>query len=128
MLLGGVVLSLLVCLAWTAVGVAGSGFHPGDPGSGIHPGRAGGPEGSTLGSGRAAADNWENSGKNHENTAQKWDNSPKNWDNDPRNRDSTRILYDNQGRPMGYLVPKGNGGANYFDLSGHRRGYLPPRP
>lgn len=138
--------ALCLVLACPAVGLAASGFHSGDAGSGFHPGQPGagggaavhpplgnllgilgfGPGQPAPGGWSTSPNNWDNSEKNWDNGPQKWDNNPKNWANDPRNRDSKRIVYDNQGRPIGYIVPKGNGGANYFDLSGHRKAYLPP--
>ena len=37
-----------------------------------------------------------------------------------------RIIRDNNGKLTGYAVPKRDGGVNFFDLKGNRRGYLPP--
>lgn len=49
-----------------------------------------------------------------------WDNSPNRWGNE-------RIIRDEHGRAQGYAVPKEDGGINFFDFDGQRRGYLPGR-
>ncbi|MDD4952427.1 MAG: hypothetical protein PHV85_07765, partial [Desulfovibrionaceae bacterium] len=70
--------------------------------------------------------NWENSENNWDNSPKRWENNPKNWENNPNNPNSKRIVYDQNGNAIGYVVPKKNGGANYFDLQGNRKAYLPP--
>jgi hypothetical protein len=37
-----------------------------------------------------------------------------------------RIIRTPDGQAQGYVVPKPDGGANFFDLRGNRRMYLPP--
>ena len=70
--------------------------------------------------------NFENSEMNFENNSMNFNNSPMNFQNNPMNFNSERIIRDNQGHAMGYEVPKPDGGVNYFDLQGHRRGYQGP--
>ena len=62
--------------------------------------------------------NYENSPYNYRNSRDNWDNSPYKWGND-------RIIRDNDGNPQGYAVPKRDGGVNFFDLDGNRKGYEP---
>jgi hypothetical protein len=69
--------------------------------------------------------NWKNSPYNWENSSHNWKNSPHNWNNSPMRWGNERIIRDNGGKPMGYGVPKRDGGVNFFDLKGNRRGYLP---
>jgi len=70
--------------------------------------------------------NYENSEMNYENSPMNYNNSPMNYQNNPMNYNSDRIIRDNSGHAMGYEVPKPDGGVNYFDLQGHRRGYQGP--
>ena len=70
--------------------------------------------------------NFENSEMNFENSPMNYNNSPMNYQNNPMNYNSDRIIRDNSGHAMGYEVPKPDGGVNYFDLSGHRKGYQGP--
>ena len=70
--------------------------------------------------------NWANNPNNWENTSSNWRNNPNNWQNSPNRWGNERILRDDNGDPRGYAVPKRDGGVNFFDLSGQRRGYLPP--
>jgi hypothetical protein len=70
--------------------------------------------------------NYENSEMNYENSPLNYNNSPMNYQNNPMNYNSNRIIRDNSGHAMGYEVPKPDGGVNYFDLSGHRKGYQGP--
>ena len=69
--------------------------------------------------------NWKNSPSNWDNSSSNWDNSPSNWDNSPSKYDNNRIVRDNNGNAQGYAVPKEDGGTNFYDLDGGRRGYLP---
>jgi len=66
----------------------------------------------------ATAQDWKSSPYN-------WKNSPYNWENSPMRWDNERIIRDENGEPTGYAVPKRDGGVNFFDLEGKRRGYLP---
>jgi len=52
-------------------------------------------------------------------------NSPYNYENSPYKSYNDRIIRDNQGRAKGYAVPKEDGGTNYYDLKGNRKGYKP---
>ena len=70
--------------------------------------------------------NFENSEMNFENSPMNYNNSPMNYQNNPMNYNSDRIIRDNSGHAMGYEVPKPDGGVNYFDLSGQRKGYQGP--
>lgn len=79
----------------------------------------------SMGGWNANPNNWENSASNWENSSGNWENSPGNWENNPYNSTSDRIVYDNDGRPSGYVVPKDSGGANIYDFNGNRRGYVP---
>ncbi len=69
--------------------------------------------------------NWRNSENNWENSSNNWNNSPNNWDNSPNRYGNERILRDAEGNAAGYAVPKDDGGVNFFDLQGNRKGYLP---
>jgi hypothetical protein len=69
--------------------------------------------------------NWENSPYNWENSPHNFKNSPYNWDNSPYKWNNDRIIRDNQGRAKGYAVPREDGGTNYYDFDGNRRGYKP---
>lgn len=80
----------------------------------------------------AAADDWNTSPNNWNNSPNNWDNSPNNWNNSPNNWNNSpnrwgneRIIRDNSGNPTGYAVPKADGGVNFYDSNGNRRGYLP---
>lgn len=84
-------------------------------------------------SGSADVTNWDNNPMNYENSEMNFDNSPMNYNNspmnfqnNPMNYNSDRIIRDNSGHAMGYEVPKPDGGVNYFDLGGHRKGYQGP--
>lgn len=68
--------------------------------------------------------NWDNNQMNWENNTYNWENNPYNWDNSPHKYGNQRIIRDNQGNAMGYIVPKSSGGANLFDLDGNRQGYM----
>lgn len=74
----------------------------------------------------SSPNNWDNSTNNWDNSPNNWKNSPNNWDNSPNNYGNTRIIRNNNGEPQGYAVPKSNGGVNYYDQNGKRRGYNPP--
>lgn len=83
-------------------------------------------------SGIAQAQDWNSNPNNWQNSPYNWNNSPYNWQNSPNNLQNSpnkwgndRIIRDNQGNPSGYAVPKEDGGVNFFDLKGNRRGYLP---
>lgn len=71
--------------------------------------------------------NWQNSPQNWQNSPQNWQNSPQNWQNSPQRWGNERIIRDNAGNPTGYVVPRGDGGVNMFDLNGNRKGYVPSR-
>jgi hypothetical protein len=70
-------------------------------------------------------DNWQNSPQNYQNSAQDWKNSPQNWQNSANNYNSSNGIYDSAGNRVGYSVPTANGGMNYFNNDGSRRGYQP---
>lgn len=70
--------------------------------------------------------NWDNSVHNWNNSPYNWNNNPNNWSNNPNRFGNERIIRDNSGAPSGYTVPKPDGGVNYFDLDGTRKGYTPP--
>ena len=74
---------------------------------------------------RNSPDNWENSSQNWQNNSQNWQNSPQNWQNSGDNFNSTNGIYDSNGNRVGYSVPTPNGGINYFNNDGSRRGYQP---
>ena len=69
--------------------------------------------------------NWKNSPSNWENSPSNWRNSPSNWDNSAAKWGNDRIVRDTEGNPQGYAVPKKDGGVNFFDFDGNRKGYLP---
>ena len=69
--------------------------------------------------------NYKNSPYNYENSPYNYKNSPYNYDNSPYKYNNDRITRDNRGRATGYAVPKQDGGVNYFDLKGNRKGYKP---
>jgi hypothetical protein len=70
--------------------------------------------------------NYENSELNYENSPLNYNNSPLNYQNSPMNYNSDRIIRDNSGDAIGYEVRKPDGGVNYFDMQGNRRGYQGP--
>jgi hypothetical protein len=70
-------------------------------------------------------DNWQNNSQNWQNSSQNWQNSPQNWQNSGDNYYSTNGIYDSSGNRTGYSVPTENGGINYFNNDGSRRGYQP---
>lgn len=70
--------------------------------------------------------NWKNNPGNWQNSPSNWRNNPGNWENSPSRYGNDRIIRDNEGNARGYAVPKDDGGVNFFDFSGNRRGYLPP--
>jgi hypothetical protein len=74
----------------------------------------------------SAPNNWDNMQNNWDNSSTNWKNSPNNWDNSPNKYGNTRIIRDSNGDPQGYAVPKEDGGVNYYDTYGNRRGYTPP--
>ena len=80
---------------------------------------------AVAGDWNSSPNNWENSPNNWNNSPNNWNNSPNNWNNSPNKWGNDRIIYDNDGQPKGYVVPKENGGANVYDLNGNRRGYKP---
>ena len=67
--------------------------------------------------------NRNNSSEN--NSPNNWRNSPNNWNNSPYNLNSRNGLYDGGGNRTGYVVRRPDGGANFFDNDGNRRGYMP---
>ena len=69
--------------------------------------------------------NWQNSSQNWQNSSQDWKNSPQNWQNSGNNYNNTNGIYDTTGDRAGYSVPTANGGINYFNNDGSRRGYRP---
>ena len=69
--------------------------------------------------------NWENSESNWENSSSNWRNSPSNYENSPTKYGNDRIVYDEDGEPTGYAVPKKSGGVNIYDLKGKRKAYTP---
>jgi predicted PurR-regulated permease PerM len=70
-------------------------------------------------------DNWQNSSQNWQNSAQNWKNSPQNWQNSASNYNNSNGIFDSKGNRVGYSVPTANGGVNYFNNDGSRRGYQP---
>lgn len=74
---------------------------------------------------RSSPLNWRNNQLNWENSPLNWRNNPQNWQNNPMRWGNERIIRDNNGKPTGYAVLKRDGGVNFFDLKGNRRGYLP---
>jgi len=75
----------------------------------------------------SSPNNWNNSPSNWENSPSNWNNSPNNWDNSPNNFGNTRIIRDTNGNAQGYAVPKADGGVNFFNQNGERKGYAPAR-
>ena len=75
----------------------------------------------------SSPNNWENSSNNWDNSSSNWKNSPNNWENSPSRFGKDRIIYDGEGNPAGYAVPKDSGGVNLYDFDGNRRGYTPAR-
>jgi len=71
--------------------------------------------------------NWANSQGNWANNSGNWANNPSNWANNPSNQYGGNRVYGSDGSQQGYAVPRGDGGTNYFDFSGNRRGYSPGR-
>ena len=74
---------------------------------------------------RNSPDNWQNSSQNWQNSSQNWKNSPQNWQNSANNYNRANGIYDSNGNRTGYRVPSANGGVNYFNNDGSRRGYHP---
>jgi hypothetical protein len=74
---------------------------------------------------RNSPDNWQNSQQNWQNSSQNWKNSQQNWQNSGNNYNSANGIYDSNGNRIGYSVPSANGGVNYFNDDGSRRGYQP---
>ncbi len=70
-------------------------------------------------------DNWQNSSQNWQNRSDDWKNSPQNWENSGNNYNNANGIYDSSGNRVGYSVPSANGGVNYFNNDGSRRGYQP---
>jgi hypothetical protein len=70
-------------------------------------------------------DNWQNSQQNWQNGSQKWENNPQNWDNSANNYNNANGIYDSNGNRTGYVVPRADGGVNYFNDNGDRRAYQP---
>ena len=56
--------------------------------------------------------NWENSSNNWDNSSANWTNNPRNWENSPNRYGNDRIIYNGEGNPAGYAVPKDSGGVN----------------
>ena len=71
--------------------------------------------------------NWNNSESNWENSGDNWKNSPNNWNNSPNKWGNERIIRDSNGNAVGYAVPKKDGGVNYYDFNGKRKGYQPAK-
>lgn len=69
--------------------------------------------------------NWKNNPNNWDNNPNNWKNNPNNWDNNPNRYGNDRIIRYDNGAPAGYAVPKDDGGVNFYDYQGNRRGYLP---
>ena len=81
--------------------------------------------------GAFAYTSWENSPRNFDNSTRNFANSPRNWENSPRNWNNSirnpnaNIIYDNNGNPQGYAVPKSSGtGVNIYSFNGDRQGYF----
>ena len=74
---------------------------------------------------RNSPDNWQNSPQNWQNSSQNWKNSPQNWQNSANNYNNANGIFDSNGNRIGYGVPTANGGVNYFNNDGSRRGYKP---
>jgi hypothetical protein len=81
--------------------------------------------------GSLLAQDYNSSPYNYRNSENAYDNSPYKYENSPnnyRNQDhygNDRIIRDNEGNAEGYAVPKQDGGVNFFDMQGNRKGYLP---
>jgi hypothetical protein len=71
--------------------------------------------------------NWQNSRDNWQNSSQNWKNNSDNWKNSGNNFNSANGIYDSAGNRLGYTVPSGNGGLNFFNNDGSRRAYAPPQ-
>jgi hypothetical protein len=69
--------------------------------------------------------NWKNNESNWENSGSNWNNSPQNWDNSPKNPYRENALYNEDGKSIGYVVPKEDGGSNIFTNEGKRIGFTP---
>lgn len=74
---------------------------------------------------RNSPDNWQNSPQNWQNRSDNWKNSPQNWQNSANNYNNANGIYDSNGNRIGYSVPTANGGINFFNNDGSRRGYKP---
>jgi hypothetical protein len=74
---------------------------------------------------RNSPENWQNSSQNWDNSSQNWKNSPQNWQNSANNYYNANGIYDSNGNRTGYSVPSANGGINYFNNDGSRKGYQP---
>ena len=72
-----------------------------------------------------SSQNWANAPQNWQNSSQNWKNSSQNWQNSANQYDNTNGIYDSNGNRTGYSVPTANGGINYFNNDGSRRGYRP---
>jgi hypothetical protein len=66
---------------------------------------------------------WGSSSANFDNSPANFNNSPANFDNSPAKYGNDRLIYNTDGSLKGYVVPKPDGGKNYFDPSGNRKGY-----
>jgi hypothetical protein len=75
----------------------------------------------------SSPNNWDNSSANLQNSQHSWENSPANWANSKHNLESNRVVRDSSGKPIGYAVPKSDGGANFFDFDGNRKAYVAPK-
>ncbi len=69
--------------------------------------------------------NWQNSPQNWQNSSANWKNSPQNWENSANNYNNANGIHDSNGNRIGYTVPSADGGLNYFNNDGSRRGYQP---
>jgi len=74
---------------------------------------------------RNSPGNWQNSSQNWQNSSQNWQNNPQNWQNNANNYNQANGVYDSNGGRTGYSVPSANGGMNYFNNDGSRKGYQP---
>src|SRR5579863_3587626 len=72
-----------------------------------------------------SSESWANSPQNWQNSPDNWQNNSQNWQNSGDNYYSTNGIYDSSGNRTGYSVPTENGGINYFNNDGSRRGYQP---
>jgi hypothetical protein len=73
----------------------------------------------------SSPNNWNNSPSNWQNSPNNWQNNPNNWQNNPSRFGNERLIRDTDGNVNGYAVPKSDGGVNFYDNQGNRRGYLP---